>query len=925
MSKGLWSFSKGRRLAFAVLAFGALVAAGGLAGTVALAQDVTPDALRALQQRVGGDNPDLRPRPNEPEVQTYQPIVPSDAGSPPSHLEKLYKDRSGKTLTQFGYDFLGVSAAVSIAQNGAIGENFILGPGDELVITLRGQENTNYRVNIDRDGLVTLPKLKPLIAAGIRFGEFRRRLQAEVGQAFVSTEAFVSLGEVHQFSVIVAGEVRTPGARIVNSLSTALDAILLSGGISKTGSLRNVQLLRDGRRITIDFYSVIAQGNASFLGTLRDGDRLYVPPLGATVAVAGFVRRQGIYELSPGARGASAQSLIRLAGGIEIAGAYNLSKSHLEIDGTTRLIIVQPGTLIASGEILFVDANKSAILDQVALKGSVAVEGTRPLSSAPDTSALLRDASDLTADSYTPFALIVRRDSVSDAISLVPFSVSASIARRVRTPLQSSDRVYVFRHDEIQALTAVVTKNVNAAFEPNGGGQTRPALASAPGAGGGPDVNSNSQPDDNGDGVPDAAGTAVPPGSGVAAPPPANRHAPSGSAEAAALAQSEDILRKETGRLATTIPPAIPVQSDDEIVGYIAKNLGITTEQLIRIASDHLVWVLDEVYAPGPYLAARGTSLAEMIQAAGGVTQRADLSTIEVTSTDTNQALGISQTLRSSYSFRDGAVANVVVRSQDVIRLRPVFTDRDEGTVTIAGQVRYPGVFDITRDERLSSILQRAGGLTEVAYPYGAVFTRQSAAVNERQGNERAAREIEGQIATLASRPGADPNTTGNVTYLNVIVQQLRQLPALGRIMINADPTVLAIKPEVDPILQPGDALYIPKRPSSVSVSGEVLNPGSFQYLSTLSLDDYIRLAGGPTQTAEVGSTFIILPDGSAAPRDEGLLSFGGTNRIPPGSTIVVPRDLNPFNLSQFLKDFTLIASQLAVTAASLSVLGRTN
>jgi len=417
----------------------------------------------------------------------------------------------------------------------------------------------------------------------------------------------------------------------------------------------------------------------------------------------------------------------------------------------------------------------------------------------------------------------------------------------------------------------------------------------------------------------------VPPGSGVAAPPPANRHAPSGSAEAAALAQSEDILRKETGRLATTIPPAIPVQSDDEIVGYIAKNLGITTEQLIRIASDHLVWVLDEVYAPGPYLAARGTSLAEMIQAAGGVTQRADLSTIEVTSTDTNQALGISQTLRSSYSFRDGAVANVVVRSQDVIRLRPVFTDRDEGTVTIAGQVRYPGVFDITRDERLSSILQRAGGLTEVAYPYGAVFTRQSAAVNERQGNERAAREIEGQIATLASRPGADPNTTGNVTYLNVIVQQLRQLPALGRIMINADPTVLAIKPEVDPILQPGDALYIPKRPSSVSVSGEVLNPGSFQYLSTLSLDDYIRLAGGPTQTAEVGSTFIILPDGSAAPRDEGLLSFGGTNRIPPGSTIVVPRDLNPFNLSQFLKDFTLIASQLAVTAASLSVLGRTN
>ena len=125
-------------------------------------------------------------------------------------------------------------------------------------------------------------------------------------------------------------------------------------------------------------------------------------------------------------------------------------------------------------------------------------------------------------------------------------------------------------------------------------------------------------------------------------------------------------------------------------------------------------------------------------------------------------------------------------------------------------------------------------------------------------------------------------------------------------------------------VLQPGDTLFVPKRPSSVAVTGEVLNPGSFQFRANLSVDDYVRLAGGATQSAEEGRTFVIMPDGSAEPQDRSWLSIGG-GRIPPGSTIVVPRDLSPFDWTTFLKDFTQITSQLAVTAASLSVISQHN
>jgi polysaccharide biosynthesis/export protein len=394
------------------------------------------------------------------------------------------------------------------------------------------------------------------------------------------------------------------------------------------------------------------------------------------------------------------------------------------------------------------------------------------------------------------------------------------------------------------------------------------------------------------------------------------------SSESAALAEAQALVRSEAGGAVTT--PTIPTETDDQIADRLSAAMGVPREMLQHTISDHLVWVLDQVHVPGVLVAAEGTTLPEMIEAAGGALTQADLSSVEVTSTEFDRNAGMSHTTRNSYVTSDDSFRTVSIRPLDVIRLRQVYADRTGETITIAGQVRYPGVFDITRDERLSSVLQRAGGMTEVAFPYGAIFTRRSAAIHEQEGNNRSARELESQLAVLAAAPTENPQSQANsVSYLTSLVDAVRNEPVLGRVTVTADPVVLAARPDLDVILEPGDSVYIPKRPSSVTVSGEVLNPGSFQFRPNLSFEDYVRLAGGPTQSAYESDIFIILPDGSATPTGDNWLSYGNGGHIPPGSTIIVPRDLRPFDWGQFLKDATQIVSQLAIAGASLAVLQR--
>ncbi len=1007
-------------------AFWACIAiAGALLGAMAgSAHAQIPSSLNDLLQR--SQNGQLgQPQDFEqvrPPAQVYQPIIPERQQiAPPSRLEALYSVRAGRPMTQFGYDILGVPSPVSVIQAGSVQDNYILGEGDEIVVVLRGQENSTFRQRVNRNGQFILPKLDPIPAAGRSFRDVRENLEAAVAQAYISTNAFISLGEVRQISVFITGEVRAPGLRVLNALATPLDAILLSGGISKTGSLRNVTLVRGRQTIPMDLYSILTQGTLPDIGGLRNGDRIYVPPLQDTVAVAGYVRRPGIYELRAGQRVLDGKDLIALAGGIEIAGKYRVSKASLQPDGSTRLIpLPEVGPApIGNGEVLFVDAENDAALERVALAGAVRLTGTYPLSVASTVGHLVRNASELACDAYTAFALIVRRDPILNARTLVPFSLASIFSGGPDVTLRSDDLLYVLNRNEVRLLGDVATNQQFARLRPGtlaatdvyigaprSQNSTNTIANSAPAVSGtdfnNPSISSvlpNLAPGQPGAplsgtqqliGQPNSAANLLPvppqpfgmtpgcndlrlqppgptqeiagfvPFANPYGPYPANSAPYSntsqtfGAPQAPGFPPTQDsqfqnlpqyppgqLLPAPNQRLLPQYQAAPQSQGFLQYPGYsqplagrpspfhiasvdeTAMKMGVPVEQLVRVAADHVVWVLDEVRDPGAYVAGEGTTLADMIETAGGLLRLADLSSVEVTSTRLDVQSGTSQTVRTAYKGELQDFRRVSLQPLDVIRLRPVFSDRQDGRVSILGQVRYPGSFDITRGERLSSVLARVGGLTEEAYPYGGIFTRARAAVAERDANIRNAREIDAQLATVTTLGSAAANNASAIAFLSALSQRVRETPVIGRITTTVDPVVLRMKPELDVILEPGDSLYIPSRPSTVTVSGEVLNPGSFQYRAGLTVRDYLVLAGGQTQGADSSRIFVVFPDGTARPAKESWLSFGNVNVIPPGSTVVVPRDLRPFDLSLFLRDATQIMSQLAITAASLAILGR--
>lgn len=866
--------------------------------------------------------------PLAPSTQTIQPAVAPALSTTPSGLEQQFSARAGVTLKQFGYDVFGVSASVTATQTGAIQDNYVLGVGDQLQVVMVGHENATYVINVDRDGRIVLLNLPPIVAAGRTMGEVRAELAQRISTQFLGTKSFISLGTIRQIAVLVTGEVNSPGMRTLTALNTALDALVLSGGIKKSGSLRGVYIVRGARRIPLDLYSIINRGSMSGVGALVEGDRIVVPPIGGTVAVTGLVGRPGIYELPSGSSRVGARVLMELAGGMQIAGAKRLTKLELQADGRTRMVSIPSDGSVANGEVLFVDANRSATSARVSLDGAVTVPGVHALGSASTLSGLLRDPDDLNPNAYTLFAVIVRHDPKSNFIKMIPFSIKGVFDGTENLKLIDNDDVYVFSTAEITNLaTAAATALYKASQAPGVAAlsQTQqqntvvpPSTSFSSSSSGGTSSGGSSSP--TSPSAPQVAQMAT-----VASSLPTVSNAPSTggqnnpNGQQAATTGATLLGGGGDSSTAASLTPSSYSQS----ISNLAQNLGVTPGALVNLASDYLVWVNGEVLNPGPLLAQSGTSLAAILEAAGGLQRQADLSGISVTSTEIDADRGTSRTLRNVYAQSQTDFAKVSLRPFDSISVRPVFSDRVGESITLNGQVRYPGVYEITRDERLSSVIARAGGLTDEAYAYGAVFTRQSAALAEAQANQREAQMLNSQIVTLASQPTTSTTGPPNLSYLQTMAQTLANQPTIGRISMTVDPAVLLAHPERDPLLETGDAIYIPKRPSTVAVTGEVLNAGAFAYKPDMTIDDYLDLAGGATDAAEESLIFIIMPDGTAVPTSSSWWSFGGATHIPPGATIVVPRDPQPFNWTTFAATYTDIISKVAITAASLAVIGK--
>jgi protein involved in polysaccharide export with SLBB domain len=931
--------------------------------------------------------------------QTLQPAVGGLQNLLPSRLEQIVSSRAGMQLQQFGYDQLGLGREVTVPETGAVADDYVMGPGDEVVVSLRGQENTDVRVTVDRNGQVVLPRLAPIAASGRSFGAFRQTLDAAVSRAYVATKASVTLGRVRQVTVLVSGEVNVPGQRIATGLSSVVDALLLSGGVKKTGSLRNVNLVRAGKTYTVDLYGVLAGsvGVGSAGMRIADGDRIIVPPLGPTVAVAGLVRRAGIYELPAHSSGMSARALLALAGGQEVRGRYRLAVQRIEADGRLALVSLQnDNSLVRDSEILRVELAADLTASQATLSGGTGLAGQYAISTGTKLSEVIRSPGALGPSPYTLFGLIVRKDPKTLLRSLVAFTPVAVLNGTEDQALQSDDLIRPLSQSEAALLSFVVKTfldkltvdqaRIRNPLEAQQRADVQAAAASAP-AGASPAIAAALQAQGlspNGvspenpfglqPGALDASSTGQEDFSSVPAdlqrsniialldiPAPGSLLAQQrqlatqqGGQQAQQAQQAASNLlaanalraggqaglfptdigaNQAPGQVSTGQDYNLPQNYQEQALrtgefasnrevrtfGELARQLNLDPLVLVNFLIDHRARLDGAVMGPGFYFVGPNVSLKDLVQAAGGTASGADESSVELLTTVVDTTNGRAASQRQSLPLRQGLLASYVVRPRDQLHFHKVFTDTGIGSVTVQGEVRFAGNYPIRRGEHLSDLLMRAGGLTSTAYPQGTVFLRKSAAQIEQSGYQRAANDIESQLLAGVTNIGSNRVDPAAV---HAFATQLRTQRALGRIAIVADPSVLAANPRLDPLLEGGDVVFIPQRPSTVAVLGEVMQPGSYTYQGGMTVKEYIKKAGGYAQFAEDDMTFIVQPDGSARKVEESWLSADVTT-IPPGSAIVVPRNLAPLDLRQLALDVTSILSSFAVTAASLAVLAK--
>lgn len=845
--------------------------------TSATAQ-LSSDQVQQILQAQKGQSTVLQP-PVTPQRTILTPGAPALSRGEGSHLEELLSERAGSRLSLFGYDQLVGGQTVAAAQLGAVQDDYILGTGDEIDVTFRGQENSEYSVTIDRDGRITLPKLAPLVAAGKSFGEFRADLEGAVRQAYGNTRTFVTLSQVRQISVLVVGNVRNPGQQVLSGLSTVVDALNLAGGVRKTGSLRDITVVRRGRTFHLDLYAFLSAHASASNPAIAEGDRIVVPAIGATVAVTGAVRRPAIYELPRGVQAISQRELIALADGPEIRGVYRQMILKIEQNGAQRLVDAtnQPGNVVRSGEILFVQPAVNAAFGMVTLKGSVRLPGTYPLGRIKTLHDLLPSMDAFQPTPYMLLGVIERVDPKTLQMVVIPFSPIHVIEGKEDIGLSTKDSVYILTLQEMRNFARVGTpvpqQNGDVTKAPAPPSDSTPAPAS-------------------GANVSDQAAL-----SPQAAPPAAEADGAAAAAQAPAGDASGGLLPAEAALFG-------------------------------RVLADYAVTLSGAVRQPGPYLVAPGTTLAEVLAAAGGLDTDADTSSFELTSTVVDNAVGSSTTQRRILATPPAEYSSVVLRFGDDVNFHHVYTDRMAGAVAVDGQVRYPGSFSLMRNERLSEVLKRAGGLTESAYVYGTVFLRRSLAEQEQESHDRIAEELRRQLVAQAAQTTSTvtPGSTSNagVSAVESFVDSIHKSRVVGRMVVNADPAYLAAHPDKDPVLQPGDTIFVPLKPATVTVMGAVMQAGNYPASNDLSLEDYIDQAGGYDDGAEDDLVFVVYPDGRAERGHDGW--FRTTiDRIPPGSVIYVPRDLFPTNWQLLTATITGILRDLAVSAASIAVISRSN
>jgi len=752
---------------------------------------------------------------------------------PRTEFEQMVTDSVGHALPLYGRSlFVQAPSTFSPISMTEVPSDYVIGPGDELQIRMWGQVEANLRVIVDRAGQIYVPQVGQISVAGVHYGDLEASLKRDISKVFKNFDLTANVGRLRSIQVLVVGDAQYPGTYTISSLSTLVNAIFASGGPAPQGSLRDIQVRRDGKTITnFDFYDLLIKGDKSKDIRLQSGDVIFVPHVGPLVAISGSVNTPAIYEMKDDS---TLGALIDIAGDLSTVADTDKITIDRFVDHRARKTLEFPydaqsrAQALHDGDIVRVFSIVPQFVDTVTLRGNVANPGRYPWKPGmrvrdliPDPQALLtrnywRDRATVVTGRATEYPVTPEPTSVTHAGEIQPLS---------------------------PASTGTAAQGSGSLSDTNGNVLYEAPVTGIEGAVAGQNIQKfSNRPTSNG----------VPP------------------------------RMKEPFDTSGTQPSMVRDIAED--VRRYAPEINWDYAIIQRVdpqdLSSKLIWM-----SPRKAIIERDEQSNLELQAGDIVTifSQADIS--------------VPQADRSQY-------------------------------VVVEGEVMRPGVYKLEPNETIRALLQRAGGLTPNAYIYGAQFTRESARIDQQKSLDELARTMDVQIRQSATSVAASANP-GDLNQMvaaqQAIVNQLRNTRATGRVALAVKPTDKSMDAFPDLVLEDRDRLLIPHTPSTVSVVGDVYNPGSFIFESRNTTGAYLEIAGKGKPQSDLKHAFVLRANGFvvAASDVNGLFTGSKFERIRlfPGDQIIVPYKLPTGAFTRGLRDWTQITSQLAITAAALAVI----
>jgi protein involved in polysaccharide export with SLBB domain len=732
--------------------------------------------------------------------------------SPYNNLPSLYDlytqiPASGGKLQRFGSNafIVGTGNANELPMDLPAGPDYVLGPGDDLIVNMWGGQSNRLSRTIDRQGQIDLPEAGTIMINGMTIAEAQNAIQQALSAQFNNEHVEISLGRLRTVRIYVVGDVQRPGAYDVSSLSTPLSALYAAGGPTSRGSLRILRQYRGDHLVReIDLYDFLLKGVRSDVERLLPGDTLMVPPAGPQVTVEGMVHRPAIYELN-GEK--TLNQVIDLAGGV-------LGTASLKQINVGRIVAQQRRTMVSlqlpddeagvatklaefsvqGGDDVVISQILPYNQDAVYLEGHVYRPGKYPYKDGMTITDLLHSYQDVMPEP-ADHAELVRLQPPDFRPETISFDLHDALVGNVSLPLEPFDSIHVFGRYEIDA-------------------------------------------------------------------------------------------------------PRVTIEG--------------------------------EVLRPGEYPMSEGMTVAGLVSMAGGFTRsafrdEAGLSSYEVQ--NGQKVLVTHGTVAVEKALEGDKSADVVLKPGDVVSIEQMSGWQDIGSsVTIRGEVEHAGGYAIQTGERLSSVLKRAGGFREDAYPPAAVLERAQVRSLAEQARLQMIQQIENTPTEVRQGPIPSQATADIQQSVEAqrqeILASLRSHPASGRLIINISSDISRWENTPEDIeLRAGDTLLIPKRPNFVVVSGQVYNPAAISYVPGRDLGWYLRQAGGANRFGDKKEIYVLHADGSVVPRGSGWVSSHYMDiRMRPGDTIFVPEKI--LGGSTVWQNVAAVAQAMAAAALPIAIAG---